>query len=324
MKMIKWGVLSTAEIAQKLTIPAMIRANNAELYAIASASGNAREVAEKFHIPHVFDSYEALLADPEIDAVYIPLPNHIHKEWTIKAANQGKHILCEKPSSLNPKDTEEMVQVCKENGVHFSETFIYQYHPQNKRVKEVIQTGEIGNIRHVHANCSFFLEGKENNFRLNRQEGGGSLYDVGVYCIHTIRSILEADPIHVTGTADLNEQQVDMAAQMTLHFKNGVKGTFVCGMNMAKHMAYEVIGSDGVIQIPRAYQPDAYGGIGLMRVLLNDGTHREEYIRGDDQKLAIEHFGRCVLYDETPTYPAADSIANMKTLASCFSAIKRV
>src|SRR5699024_11914042 len=108
------------------------------------------------------------------------------------------------------------------NVFSFCELFIYLYHPQIKRVKEVIQTGEIGNIRHVHANCSFFLEGKENNFRLNRQEGGGSLYDVGVYCIHTIRSILEADPIHVTGTADLNEKQVNMAAQMTLHLQNVV------------------------------------------------------------------------------------------------------
>src|SRR5699024_125214 len=141
---IRWGVLSTAKIAQKELIPAIKRAVNAEVTGIASSSEEkAKEVAQKFSIQKVYSSYEQLLDDPEIDAVYIPLPNHLHKEWVIKAANKGKHILCEKPAAVNAAEFEEMQAVCEEQDVIFMEAFMYHFHPQHERVKEIIASGEI-------------------------------------------------------------------------------------------------------------------------------------------------------------------------------------
>lgn len=322
MKKIRWGILSTAEIARKLTIPAIIRAENAELTAIASLSGSAGKVAEQFDIQKTYDSYEELLSDQDIDAVYIPLPNHMHKEWAIKAAEQKKHILCEKPSSLNAEDTREMVQACEENGVHFTETFTYQYHPQNKRVKEIIQNGDIGEVRLVRSHCSFFLEGKEGNFRLDNETGGGSLYDVGVYSIHTIRQVLGAEPNSVLGNAVFNKNDVEMSSSIIMNFDNGIKGSFDCGMNMTKYMAYEVVGTKGVIQVPRAYQPDQFDSVGLINIIDSDGNEKEETVYGDEQRIAIEHFGDCVLKGEKPQFDSRSSIKNMKVLDACIKAVR--
>lgn len=322
MEKIRWGILSTAEIARKLTIPGMMKAENAELAAISSLSGSAKKIAEQFGVPKTYDSYEALLSDQDIDAVYIPLPNHMHKEWTIKAAEHKKHILCEKPSSLNTEDTKKMVQVCKENGVHFTETFMYQYHPQNARVRKIIKNGDIGEVRLVRSHCSFFLEGKEENFRLDNKTGGGSLYDVGVYSIHTIRQILGLEPNSVLGNAVFNKNDVEMSSSMVLNFDNGVKGSFDCGMNMAKYMAYEVVGTKGIIKVPRAYQPDQFDNVGLLNIIDSEGDEKEESVQGDEQKLAIEHFGECVLREQKPYFDSANSINNMKVLDACIKAIR--
>ena len=127
----KWGIMSAANIAKKIVIPAIQRAENAEIEAIASLSGNAEETAASFDIPKTYDTYEELLADEEVEAVYIPLPNHLHKEWTLKAARAGKHVLCEKPAALNRADVEDMIEACNENGVYFLEAFMYQFHPQH-------------------------------------------------------------------------------------------------------------------------------------------------------------------------------------------------
>ena len=143
MKKIRYGILSTANIAQKELIPAIERSENAEVTAIASLSGKAAEVAKKFNIPKAYDSYEELLDDKDVDAVYIPLPNHLHKEWVIKAAEKGKHVLCEKPTALTVDETKELVKACQDNGVKYMEAFMYQFHTQHDRVKEIIASGEI-------------------------------------------------------------------------------------------------------------------------------------------------------------------------------------
>lgn len=145
MKKVRWGILSTAGIAQKALLPAFSRAENAVVTAIATGSdlAKANEIAEKFQIEKVYDDYEKLLNDPFIDAVYIPLPNHLHKEWVIEAAKNGKHILCEKPAALTAEETAEMIEVCEAKNVLFMEAFMYYFHPQHARVKEIIASGEI-------------------------------------------------------------------------------------------------------------------------------------------------------------------------------------
>ncbi|MUV37011.1 Trans-1,2-dihydrobenzene-1,2-diol dehydrogenase [Lentibacillus sp. JNUCC-1] len=192
MTKIQWGILSTANIAQKALIPAIQRAKNAEVTAIASGSdaGKARAVAEKFEIPKTHDRYEALLEDPDIQAVYIPLPNHLHKKWVIEAAKAGKHILCEKPIGLDEEEAREMQRVCEENGVLLMEAFMYHFHPQHERVKEIMASGEIGDVRYMRAAFSFFIGNKADNIRMHREKGGGCMYDVGSYGVHSIRNIL--------------------------------------------------------------------------------------------------------------------------------------
>lgn len=323
MRKLNWGILGTAEIAQKLTLPAMVRANNAEVVAIASRSGKAKKFADEFSIDTIYNSYDELLADERIDAVYIPLPNHLHKEWTIKAANHKKHILCEKPSSLSAEDTKEMVEVCRKNDVHFSETFMYQYHPQNQRVKQLIDNGEIGDIQHIRSHCAFYLDNTERNFRLDPKTGGGSLYDVGVYSIHTIREIAGSEPTSVMGKAVFNENNVDISSNVILNFDNDIVGSFTCGMNTSRYMAYEIIGTKGIIKIPRAYQPDQFDSIGKIEIFYDDGSEKSETIGGDEQKLAIEHFGACVMDAVTPIFPAQHSVKNMKVLDACLESINK-
>lgn len=324
MRKVNWGILSTAEIARVLTIPAMLRAKNAHVEAIAShsAKGSAGVEAEKFNIPKAYYSFEELLNDPVIDAVYIPLPNHLHAEWVKKAAEAGKHVLCEKPAALTVEDTKEMIEVCEKNGVLFMETFMYQYHPQNKRVRDIIATGEIGDVKLVRTHCSFFLENKEGNFRLSTETGGGSLYDVGVYCIHTTRTVLGQEPVRVYAKATNDHFPVDLSVTGIMEFENGVKGVFDCSMDMAQHMSYEVVGTKGIIQVPRSYRPDLYDGEGIVQVISNEGNVRKEIIHGDEYKLAIEHISDCVLGKAVPQYDRNGTISNMNVVEACFRSIK--
>ena len=320
MRKVRWGILSTAEIARMLTIPAILRADNSELIAIASLSGSASETAEKYSIPKTYDNYEQLLSDPDIEAVYVPLPNHLHAEWVKKAAEHGKHVLCEKPAALTAKDAKEMIEVCQKHGVLFMETFMYQYHPQNQRVRDIIATGEIGDVKLLRSHISFFLETKNGNFRLTTETGGGSLYDVGCYSIHTLRNVLKQEPTKVFAKAIYNEsKQVDISATAILEFENGIKGVFDCGMDMAQHMHYEVVGTKGIIQVPRAYRPDLYGGEGIINILDNDGKVRNEIIHGDEYRLAIEHVSDCILNGAEPMYDEENTINNLTVLEACLT-----
>ena len=184
----------------------MKRADNSEVAAIASRGERVHRVAAECGIPVAFESYEGLLQDDNIDAVYIPLPNHLHKEWVIKAAEHGKHVLCEKPVALNAEEALEMVRECKEQKVAFMEGFMYQFHPQYKRVQELMASGEIGDIKLVKGSFSFFMENREGNIRMNKEMGGGSLFDVGSYCVHAIRSVLNAEPVQVYAQAQLDSE----------------------------------------------------------------------------------------------------------------------
>jgi D-xylose 1-dehydrogenase (NADP+, D-xylono-1,5-lactone-forming) len=320
---IRWGILGTAEVALVHTIPAMICANNAEVVAIASESGKAAEAASQFGIEKSFSKYQELLDDQEIDAVYIPLPNHLHAKWVMQAAKNGKHVLCEKPSALSAEEARDMLAICRENQVLFMETFMYRFHPQNARVREIIASGEIGDVKLLRSSCSFYLNRREGNYRLRREMGGGSLYDVGCYCIHAFRMILQTEPTKVYVQADLDPtQQVDISARGMLEFENGVKAMFDCSMEMTQHMSYEIIGTKGMVQVPRAFRPDLAGGEGLVIVTNNEGEVREEKLSGYEYKLAIEHFSQCIIDGIQPEYSGDSTIQNMKVLDACHESIR--
>lgn len=322
MTKVKWGILSTAKIAQRELIPAIGRAKNAEAAGIASSSDKAAETAEKFNIPKSYRSYEEILKDPEIDAIYIPLPNSLHKKWTMEAARHGKHVLCEKPAALNAEETAEMVEYCREKNVKFMEAFMYQFHPQHDRVREIIAQGEIGEVKLMRASFSFFLAVREGNIKTDPNKGGGSIYDVGCYPIHAIRNVLKSEPVELQVHADIDPNyKIDTSAFGYMKMENGVNAIFDCSFDSTFRAEYEVIGTKGIIKVPRAFRPDNHGGEGLIIVQTEAGT-REEKLNADIYKLEVEHISQVILDNGELSYSGENAIQNMRVIEACYESIK--
>lgn len=320
-KYIRWGVLGTAEIAVEQTIPALQQAKNAEVIAIASLSGKEKAVAKDFAIPKTYETYEALLADPEIDAVYVPLPNHLHATWVKEVAKAGKHVLCEKPAALTERETIEMIDHCDRYGVQFMEAFMHQFHPQHERVKELIASGVIGEVEMIHTSFSFQLKKLSENFRLDCKRGGGSIYDIGCYCIHLIRSLSNSEPVETNIIANIaSPYNVDISAAAILRMENGVIGTFNCSMDLPERHDYEVIGTDGTITVKKAYIPQK-DGHGIIEVKKETGEIKIEEHIGFNYVLGVEHFSECILKNKLPLYNAKDTIKNMRVLEQCVRTI---
>ncbi|MFP3126145.1 Gfo/Idh/MocA family oxidoreductase [Ectobacillus funiculus] len=319
---VRWGILSTAQIVQEELLPAFMDASNAEVVAIASSNNKVYDIASKFEIPTIYGTYEELLDDPSIDAVYIPLPNALHSHWVKKAAEKGKHVFCEKPAALTAREAEEMIEVCKKNGVMFMEAFMYQFHPQHKRVKEIIASGEIGQLKIMRVSLSFFLEDQAGNIRMNQKLGGGSLYDVGCYCIHSIRNILNAEPTRVfASTRNDSDNRVDMSVSGIMEFDNGVTALFDAAMDRTRTDYYEIIGTKGSIRVPRAFVPQMCNGEGHIVISGENGNYRVEHIYGHQYVLEVEYFSKCVLEGEAPESLMENTINNMNVIDACFESI---
>ncbi|MGM9930705.1 Gfo/Idh/MocA family protein [Pradoshia sp.] len=321
MSKVKWGILSTANIGQTQVIPAINRSKLGEAIAIASLSGRAQEAADKLGIPKVYESYEALLSDEEIDAVYIPLPNHLHAKWVMEAAKAGKHVLVEKPASLTAHEMEEMLDVCNRHGVIFMEAFMYQFHAQHKRVRDILKTGEIGEVKYMYASHSFFLDDEE-NIRLSPEKGGGALYDVGCYNIHAFRHILQAEPKEVRVFSKMNNPyHIDMTTTGHLWMDNGVQAMFDCSFEMKTRDEYRVVGTKGEIICQHAYRPDRKDHKGTLIIKTNEET-RKEIISCDQYLMQVEHFAECVIEGKQPQYTGTDTLQNMKVIDACYESIR--
>ncbi|MGM0873242.1 MAG: Gfo/Idh/MocA family protein [Bacillota bacterium] len=321
MAVVRWGILSTATIGKEQLIPAIHRSKNAEVVAIASGRDNINEIAEKLNIPHTYSSYDELLHDPSIDAIYIPLPNHLHKQWVIEAAKHGKHVLCEKPAALNSTDTEEMIAVCREHNVKFMEAFMYQFHPMNQRVRDIIASGEIGDVKLMRSSFSYYLGDRETNIRMKKEMGGGALYDVGCYCIHAIRNVTGSEPTDIKATARIDSNTgVDITTAVQMELENGIQATFDCSFDMYGSQYYEVIGTTGKIVVPFAFRPDQ-NGEGIVKVKKRN-EERTEKFAADIYVLEVEHFSQAILEDKQPSYTAENAIRNMRVVEACMKAIE--
>ncbi|SKB02610.1 Gfo/Idh/MocA family protein [Sporosarcina newyorkensis] len=324
---VRWGILSTARIAQEELIPAFLEADNAVVTAIASSNKQVSSIAEKFGIQKVYSDYDSLLDDKEIDAVYIPLPNTLHRVWVEKAAEKGKHILCEKPAALTKKEAEGMITFCNERNVIFLEAFMYQFHPQHDRVKEIIASGEIGKVKLIRASFSFLLEGVENDIRTQRSLGGGSLYDVGCYCLHSIANITgsKIEEVFVSARVD-PKYQVDMSVQGIAKLENGIKAVFDASLEQVRRQQYEIVGTKGTIAVPRAYAPQLFDDEGLVIVGTAKGEVRQESIVGKQYKLQIEKISEWILSDEdqdAEKHYAQKTINNIQAIEACFKSIEK-
>jgi len=249
MAELRWGILSTAGIARQKVIPGIQRADRCRVVAIASRdAARANEVAHQAGIPRAHSSYEALLADPDVDAVYIPLPNHLHAEWTIAAARAGKHVMCEKPLALTSADAEQMVEVAAEEGVRLMEAFMYRLHPSWVAVRQLVASGRIGKLMAVQSWFSYFND-DPTNIRNIREFGGGALFDIGCYSVNLSRMLFDGEPTRVQASILRDPASgVDIVASGLLEFVDGV-ATFSCSTRAEDDQRVHVYGTDGRISI---------------------------------------------------------------------------
>jgi xylose dehydrogenase (NAD/NADP) len=251
---VRWGVLGVAGITEA-TLPAMLASPAVELIGIASRDGaRAKTAAERYGI-EPFDGYDALLADPRIEAVYLPVPNAQHAQWTIRAARAGKHVLCEKPLAVTEAEAQEIVTAATEAGVVLGEAFMYAHHPRFALIKEVIASGRIGAIRSIHTVFTFDASDELGHSGFQGAPGSGATYDVGCYAIHTARHLLNAEPEAVTAHASVSDRHgdVDMSTAMLMEFADGVSSTAQVGMWSADQDTIEITGATGRITVPHAF-----------------------------------------------------------------------
>jgi xylose dehydrogenase (NAD/NADP) len=318
-KKLRWGILGCANIAINAVIPAILQSETGVAIAIASRQEEkSKQVAAKLGIPTAYGSYEQLIDDPNIDAIYIPLPNHLHHEWTLKAIEAGKHVLCEKPAALNAQQAAEMVQAALNRGVLLSEAFMYRHHPRYDRIKQIISSGQLGVIRSVRGAFTFNNAEALDNVRFQSSMGGGSLFDVGCYPIHAARYLLDREPLAVSVHAFFSptHDNVDMMASGLLEFPDGIGMTFDCGMWAEFRNTLEILGTEGRIELPCAFLSPLSAESNFFVTV--KGQRREEQVEHVNQYvLQIDDFGRSVLNGTPFRFTADDSIKNMLVLDAC-------
>ena len=325
MQPIRWGVMSTANIGRAAVIPAIRQAHNSELIAVASRSqAAADDFAAAQAIPQALGSYAALLASPEIDAVYIPLPNNLHKEWSIKAADAGKHVLCEKPLALSAAECDEMAAAAAANGVLLMEAFMYRFHPRMERVLTLVEQGVIGTPRVFQGAFTFRLT-QADNIRFQAELGGGALMDVGCYCVNAARTIAGREPTRVQATAAWNATGVDNRLAATLYFGEDsgedsdgeFTAQFDCALTMARREAFLVAGDDGFLTVDDAFLPGTRDvTIGEHHGRDNVVTHTIDGV--DEYQLMIEHFADCIIHQRPPRYGPAEAAANLRVIEALY------
>jgi predicted dehydrogenase len=319
---IRWGVLGTARIATKKVIPAMQRGRFSRVVAVASRDASkARTAAQELDIARAYGSYEALLADPDIDAVYIPLPNHLHVGWTTRAAEAGKHVLCEKPIGLTAADVAQLIDTRNRTGVLIQEAFMVRTHPQWLGARDIVRSGRIGAVRAISGYFSFFNDDPA-NIRNIKAYGGGGILDIGCYLVNTARMILEDEPRRVCALIEeMPSTGVDWMASMILDF-GGRHAIGTCSTQLAHAQRITIAATRGrvEIEIPFNAPPDR-----PCRIFVEDSPPGEvpdcrvvEFEICDQYTIQGDLFSRAVLDRAAAPYPLEDSLANMRVIDGLF------
>jgi len=314
---IRWGILSTSKIAVTKVIPAIQNSPYSLVTAIASRDPQkARTVAEKLHIDKYYGSYDELLKDPEIDAIYNPLPNSMHVPWTIKAMEAGKHVLCEKPIGINANEVGLLETISqKYSQLKVMEAFMYRFHPQWQKAYALVKSGAIGKVKTIQSFFSYFNIDPD-NIRNKTDVHGGSLMDIGCYCISFARFIYHEEPIAVTGTMDIDPQLgIDRNTSAILKFLNGKTATFTCSTQMMPFQQVNILGDSGQIrlEIPVNTRPTE-----TTKIELISKECKEEILFDpvDQYTLQADAFCKSILYDIPVPTPLKDAVGNMKVIDS--------
>lgn len=306
---VRWGILGYARIARLSAVPAIMRAGNAELSAIASRdAAKLAECAAQFPLARLHMNYDALLNDPDVDAIYIPLPNSMHREWTIAALEAGKHVLCEKPIALTARQARDMAAAAKSADRLLMEGFMYRYTDRMQRVREVLESGELGALRHVNASFRFFLD-RENTIKEQPGLGGGALYDVGCYPINLLGLITSKLPVRCQAFAEM-KSGVDVNLSALLQYGDGMIANIHCGFNAHPRMYAEIIGTQGILEIRDTFI-DAAGEI---LVHTKEGTRSVAVAESDRYGAEFRDFSAAILESRAPLLSLEESIRNMEVL----------
>lgn len=321
MRKVKWGVLGTAGIAESCTIPGMKEAKNCELYAIAGRNPEkVEDFKRRFGFEKGYYSLEEMLDDPAVEAVYIPLPNNLHREYVIRAAEKGKHILCEKPLGRNEAECREMIEAADANGVILMEAFAYLHSPLMKAIKEELDAGTIGDILYID---SVFLTSSYDmsNIRMRRETSGGSLYDLGCYNTTQILWLLGQEPAEIQATAEFSEENIDLFTQAFMRFADGKRASMRCGMVLQKSVGLSgefhrqdglvVFGTKGSLTCAAQFNED-----GELSYNIRTGVVQEtkKVTAPQNYRLEVEQLGRCITDGETPYVSHEFTLRNARTM----------
>lgn len=314
MEQLNWGFLGTARINRKLIEPLRTSPRN-ELYAVGSRSEErARSYAEEWDVPVAHGSYEALLADEEVDVVYVPLPNHLHADWTVKALEAGRHVLCEKPLALTPDEVDRIVNASNAADRIVAEAFMYRHHPQTLRIRELVDEGAIGELRLLRSGFTFSLD-RPNDIRWEADKGGGALWDVGCYPVSFVRFVTGKEPKVVYGTQRIGETGVDVQFTAQLGFAGGIVAQIDAGFESPQRTHSEIVGTEGTLYVPNTFKPGPSSALQIER-----GTETET-IQVDGEELyagEIEDMADAVLEGEPPRISLRESWNNVNVITDLY------
>ena len=315
MAELSWGILGTARV-NRLVIPALHASPRNKLVAVASRDqARSQEYAKQWGIPQAFGSYEALLNSPDIDVVYIPLPNHMHAEWAIKAAQAGKHVLCEKPLALSVSEVDAMHTAAKNAGVKITEAFMYRHHPQTLKVRELIESGSLGRIGYIRGTFSFVLD-RPGNIRWSPEMGGGSLWDIGCYPVSYAQMVMGSAPTEMFAIQTIGPSGVDLSIAGQMRYPNGGIAQIESSFTLPYYTSIEIRGTEGTLLVPDPYNPKQVE----TSIIVVRGDDREE-IRFHSPHLylgEIEDLADVILTQKQPRLPLNESREIIATLTGLY------
>jgi predicted dehydrogenase len=319
LEKIRWGILSTARIATNHVIPGIATSRYGSVAAISSRDlATAREVASGLGIARAYGSYEELLADPEVDAVYNPLPNHLHISWSVKALEAGKHVLCEKPLAPTPQETAPLLEAsARYPDLKVMEAFMYKFHPQWRQVRSMVASGAVGELRSIHTTFAYYLV-DPGNIRNNAAYGGGALLDIGCYAVSVPRLLFATEPVRVSAIVERDSQfETDRLASAILEFPGGT-ATLTCGTQLGPYQRVTIHGTSGWIEVEIPFNAPRDRSTRLFHWSESGGAEDLVVDAADQYGLEADGFAEAILQGTDVPTPLSDAVANLNVLQAIF------